>query len=60
MTKHEALTLAWWSHRQARIGRVEDYAELRSQGLTRQQAAWRLGVSYRTIMRYERTLRAAP
>jgi hypothetical protein len=38
-----------------REGRVEDYAELRSWGLTRAQAAERLGVSYRTAMRYQRS-----
>ena len=42
----------------ARAGRVEDYAELRGQGLTEAQAAWRLGVSRRTIARYAQRLRA--
>ena len=60
MTRREALALAWSCHRQQRRARIEDYTELRSHGLTRTQAAERMGVSYRTIMRYERTLRAAP
>lgn len=38
-------------------GRVEDYTELKSWGLTRQQAAARLGVTLRTIVRYEHRLR---
>lgn len=42
-----------------REGRVEDYAELRSWGLTPAQAAERLGVSYRTVMRYQTALRSA-
>ena len=38
---------------QVRAARVEDYAELRSWGLTRVQAAQRLGVCERTAWRYE-------
>jgi hypothetical protein len=49
--------LAQQGRRAHRAARVEDYQELRSWGLTRAQAAWRLGVSYRTVMRYEVTLR---
>ena len=45
--------------RAARAGRIEDYLELRSQGLTRTQAAERLGVTRRTIERYEHDLAKA-
>jgi hypothetical protein len=38
-------------------GRLEDYAELRSCGLTRRQAAERMGVTLRTADRYEAALR---
>lgn len=41
-------------------GRLEDYAELRSWGLTRRQAAERMGVTLRTAERYEATLRQLP
>lgn len=44
----------------AREGRLVDYAELRSWGLTREQAAARMGVSLRTIERYEQDPREAP
>lgn len=37
--------------------RLEDYAELRSWGLTRRQAAERMHVTLRTIERYETALR---
>lgn len=37
--------------------RLEDYADLRSWGLTRRQAAERMGVTLRTADRYEATLR---
>jgi hypothetical protein len=40
-------------------GRLESYAELRGWGLTRRQAATRLGVTPRTAERYEAALRAA-
>ncbi|MBB4935678.1 ribosomal protein L13E [Lipingzhangella halophila] len=40
------------------LGRAEDYAELRSQGLTRVEAAERLGVTIRTASRYQAYLRA--
>ena len=40
-------------------GRVEDYAELRSWGLTRQESAARLGVTIRSALRYEARLRDA-
>jgi hypothetical protein len=40
-------------------GRVEDYADLRSWGLTREQAAVRLGVTMRTVLRYDAALREA-
>lgn len=41
-----------------RYGRVEDYAELRSWGLSLEQAAARLGVTYRSALRYQAVLRA--
>jgi hypothetical protein len=40
-----------------RRGRLESYAELRGWGQTIQQAADRLGVTYRTATRYEAELR---
>lgn len=40
-------------------GRVEDYAELRSWGRTRREAAARLGVTIRSALRYEARLRDA-
>lgn len=36
---------------------LEDYSDLRSWGLTRHQAAERMGVTARTIERYEAALR---
>lgn len=42
----------------AAADRVEDYAELRSWGLTRQAAADRLGLSIRTLQRYDQRLKA--
>lgn len=41
----------------SRLARIEDYAELRSWGETPDMAAVRLGVSKRTIERYEADLR---
>jgi hypothetical protein len=43
---------------EAKRGRVEDYTELRSWGLTREQATARMGLSERSGFRYERLLRA--
>ena len=40
-------------------GRLEDYQELRSWGLTRRQAAARLGICLKTTDRYEAKLRAS-
>lgn len=37
--------------------RLEDYSDLRSWGLTRRQAAARMGVTLRTADRYEAALR---
>jgi hypothetical protein len=45
---------AYTAKRQARI---EDYAELRSWGLTRRQCAVRLDVTLRTLDRYDAELR---
>ncbi len=45
--------------RPSRADRIEDYVELRSQGLTRARAAERLGVTRRTIERYEHDLATA-
>jgi hypothetical protein len=39
-------------------GRLEDYAELRAQGLSRAAAALRLGVTIRSAIRYESRLRS--
>lgn len=39
-------------------GRVEDYAEFRALGLSRAEAALRLGITRRTIQRYETALRS--
>ena len=39
--------------------RLQDYTDLRSWGLTRLQAAERMGVTLRTVERYERALRQA-
>ena len=38
-------------------GRREDYQELRSWGESREQAAGRIGVTERTVWRYDRALR---
>lgn len=40
-----------------RIGRIEDYAELRSWGVADSEAAQRLGVSPRTLQRYKSSQR---
>ncbi len=45
--------------RPSRADHIEDYLELRSQGLTRAQARWRMGLSRRTIERYEHDLAKA-
>ena len=42
-----------------RAGRIEDYAFLRERGLSRLEAAARLGVVRRTAERYEMRLRVA-
>ena len=42
----------------ARLGRIEDYLELRERGLTRTEAARRVGVTKRTVQRYEAGLRS--
>ena len=41
-----------------RAGRIEDFVELRSWGVSREEAARRLGVSLRTVERYDAALRA--
>jgi hypothetical protein len=54
----EQRALAWEANRAARRNRVEDYAELTRQfGLSRAEAAARLGITERTTWRYEATLR---
>lgn len=52
------LELAWQAHSERRKGRLEDYQDLRSWGLTVERAARRLGLSERTAWRYEAALRA--
>jgi hypothetical protein len=42
----------------ARDGRLEDYIELRSWGLSRREAAARVGVTLRTTVRWHHRLRA--
>lgn len=42
----------------ARRGRIEDYQDLRSWGLTREAAAQRLGVTVRTAWDYEASLKS--
>ena len=44
-------------HRKA--DRLEDYLELRSWGVTRQEAAARIGVCLKTIERYDAEIRSA-
>jgi hypothetical protein len=44
--------------KQGRGARIEDYIELRSWGLSQAEAARRLGVVRRTVVRYERAARA--
>jgi hypothetical protein len=61
MTRGEA-NAAWLAagrraYSAQRAARVEDYAELRSWGLTRREAAARLGVTLRTLDRYDADLR---
>lgn len=46
--------------RRAREGRIEDYLFIGGPRLPRWQAAHRLGVSIRTIERYQKTLRQVP
>jgi hypothetical protein len=54
----DRLAIAWEAHRAARQGRVDDYLILRDDcRLSRAEAAARLGVSLRTIERYEAQLR---
>lgn len=57
VTGREAADLGRRAWSAIRAGRVEDYAELRSWGLTRQQAADRLGVCLKTAERYDADLR---
>lgn len=55
----KGLAEAWEARRQVRLNRLEDYAELRDMGVSRAEAATRLGVSLRTAERYEADLRNA-
>jgi hypothetical protein len=48
-----------WAGRGTREDRIDEYAELRSWGLSRAEAAVRLGLCRRTIERYESHLRKA-
>jgi hypothetical protein len=58
MTRDEAAAIGRRARSRIRAGRIEDYAELRSWGLTRRQAAARLGVTLRTLDRYDADLKA--
>jgi hypothetical protein len=69
LAAHSAYTTAWEAANPRKAGqprkrrqplivsRLEDYRELRSWGVTRAEAAARLGRSYRTITRYDQRLR---
>ena len=62
MTRSEA-NAAWLAagrraYSAKRAGRIEDYAELLSWGLTRREAAGRLSLSLRTLDRYDAELKA--
>lgn len=46
-----------WRHIAAQHGRVKDYADLRSQGLSSAEAGAQVGVSLRTSEKYEAALR---
>jgi hypothetical protein len=56
-TTAQAAAAAHRAYSAIRAGRVEDYAELRSWGLTRREAAARVGVNVRTTWRYDADLR---
>lgn len=53
----KGLPEAWEARRQRRLDRLEDYADLRALGLSREEAASQVGVSFRTAERYEAALR---
>jgi hypothetical protein len=57
MTREEAAATGRRARTAIRNGRIEDYAELRSWGLSRREAAARLGVTLRTLDRYDADLR---
>ncbi|SET51438.1 hypothetical protein [Nonomuraea wenchangensis] len=57
MSREDARQLAIASVRANAAARREDYRELRSWGEPRDQAAARIGVTWRTAGRYERVLR---
>jgi hypothetical protein len=56
--RREAAGIANAARSAIRAGRIEDYQELRSWGLTRREAAERLGVTLRTVDRYDADLKA--
>lgn len=57
MTREESRQLGIAACRANAAAKREDYAELRSWGDSCEQAAARVGVSERTVWRYERILR---
>lgn len=59
MTRLQALAIACEVWSEQRRGRIEDYQFIGGPKISRRQAAERLGVSIRTIDRYNRELREA-
>lgn len=57
LTRETCAERARAAYQEQARGRREDYQELRSWGETREVAAARVGVTERTVQRYERALR---
>jgi DNA-binding transcriptional regulator YiaG len=56
--RHDGILAVNEQARRDKLARIEDYVFFREQvGLSREAAASRLGVSMRTVERYERALR---